>query len=170
MTEPSKKIFVLRHAESPHGGQDFQRPLTQVGLQQAEYLGRMVSARLSSLENAVWYVSAANRTQLTMQGIMKGFKENMPQVSHGDFRIEYKEELYLSESSVGQGKILCASEDVRTIVILAHNPGVSSLVNELCREYVGLRPGEGVCITLEGDWSEASTLSRFQEYLGQNHS
>jgi len=111
------KLYLLRHAQaaSDFSTEDKDRPLTQHGIIQAQFLATYITNIQKTL------CSSATRTQMTAQAI-KDASGNLG-------TIEYQDHLY----NAPVGDILnaiqtCGSEN---LLVIAHNPGIHMLARSL---------------------------------------
>lgn len=115
------KLFLLRHAEaaSSFDVDDYQRPLTLYGIGQAQ----QVKQNLPDIDKAL--CSSALRTKMTldaiekMQGVIrqKTYSDKIYNGSPGDLMAAIQE---------------CGEE--KTLLVIAHNPGIHQLANILCND------------------------------------
>jgi len=115
------KLFVLRHAKAgQHTSQDHDRPLTDVGHEQARQLG--VWFREQGITFDAVLVSSSLRTVETVEGLGLG----------GGFTIVPR--LYSAPASVLESVIRECGLESGSLLIVGHNPGVSDLASEAGNE------------------------------------
>lgn len=125
----SKRLMLMRHAESPQLTDriDFERPLSEYGVRQALATGTFLLSQ--NWVPDVILVSDAGRTLHTAQLVAATAKTDTG-------KIVSVNALY----NALPGKILNVihkmnmPEGADTLLIIAHNPGVSQLAMECCRE------------------------------------
>lgn len=111
-----KRLFLLRHAEaSMNAPSDRERPLTDHGLRQAEALGNTLRER-DLLPDFV-YCSPALRTRQTFERL------NLPSPAS-----EQPERLYNAPTGDLLSFIQSTKDDVESVMVVAHNPGMHQLV------------------------------------------
>jgi len=109
------RIFILRHAKAgQHTSNDHDRPLTEVGREQAHRLGEWFKS--NGIHFDAILVSSSLRTVETVEGLGLGI----------GFTIVPK--LYSAPAYAIEAVIRESGIDSGTILVVAHNPGVSELV------------------------------------------
>lgn len=116
-----KRLFLLRHGKAGLGSTDFNRPLAPRGESDAFWLGQYL------MKNDLWpdrvFCSSAARAQGTFNHLQQGV--NRPLVA------EYRDDLYLASPSLITKIIHRLSPDISSVMIIAHNPGLSELFQQL---------------------------------------
>lgn len=110
-----QRLILVRHAEAQTraGGQrDIERPLSAQGALQAAALGRAVAAAGMKPDRAL--VSSAVRTRQTWEAMQPAFP-----AAH--LRLEPR----LFNAAAGEIVRLLEEVDGRTVMVVAHNPGVA---------------------------------------------
>ena len=131
-----KKIYVLRHSKSSWKDLslgDFHRPLNSRG----KIDGSLISAYLRSRIDEIDFLHCSNsvRTYETSKFFIERIKYT---------DIEYDESLYHSSSSEIINKIKHYDEQYNSAMIIAHNPGLTNLVNELSDHILDNLPTTGL--------------------------
>ena len=150
-----KRLTVLRHGDAAPalpGGEDFDRPLSPRGRHQARLVGQDFKARGLSFELVL--ASTARRVRETLDGVA-GTYDALP--------IRFEEQLYLASERFLLDQIRTAPDDVTSLLIVGHNPGLERLVADLARNDTnGLRarviagfPPAGVAILDLDSWRAA---------------
>ena len=122
-----RRLFLLRHAKSAWddaGLSDYDRPLAPRGKQAADRLARHF--RQSGYQIDLVLCSSARRAADTWQRISKKLQFK-PAVS-------LERELYLASAEGFVTRLRRVDDDVRNVLLLAHNPGLEYLAAELCGE------------------------------------
>jgi phosphohistidine phosphatase len=117
-----KRLILLRHAKaerSAPSGRDFDRPLSPRGLNEAARAGRVLAA--AGLIPDVVLVSAATRTVQT-------WSQASPALP--DAKVQVRQDLY-NASSERLHAAARAEHDAKTVLVIAHNPGIGDLAYEL---------------------------------------
>jgi phosphohistidine phosphatase len=146
-------LVVVRHAkaDSPVGLQDIARPLADRGRLDAVEAGRWLAANVGGCD--LLLTSPSRRTEETTARLLDGWGARPVIVD--------EERLY--EASLGDllriVRGLDTSRPDATVVLVAHNPGVSSLVEALTGEVTQLRTSGIAVLDVEGDWADADTTS-----------
>jgi phosphohistidine phosphatase len=117
------RLFILRHAKAgQHTTQDHDRPLTEVGKTQAQKLGQWFSAQGIVFDAIL--TSSSLRTVETVEGLGLGIGFTIvPRL--------YSAPMHVIESVIRESGI-----ESGTILVVAHNPGVSELVAQA--GYIGV--------------------------------
>ena len=119
-TDPDARLLVVvRHGEAePHSpGGDEQRELTEGGREDAGAAGAWLKAQGVAPDLAI--VSAATRTQQTWEAMQAaGFEAEDTQVDEAIYNGTLDDLLEV---------VRTASDDVRTLVVVAHAPGIEEL-------------------------------------------
>lgn len=160
----SKRLILMRHAKSPQSitGRDHARPLNQTGRKQAEEIGTLLSKK--EFVPDIILTSRSRRTLQTAELLVEaaGLDEQIITPTEG-----------LYNSNADQiVRVIRTTEiikDANTIMILAHNPGISRLAMECCGPMTTLyfSPGSIATFELEEeiDWQDFETkLTKFLFY------
>lgn len=134
-----RTIYIMRHAEAESFSSqgDKARMLTAQGKQAATALAEKLRAR--QINPAIIFCSPAQRTRQTAESLaLKG------EISHPD-------KLYNAPASELYEQIKSVPEAVRSVLIIAHNPGVSDLVRFLTGTPMCFAPGVFAVLETESD-------------------
>ncbi|WP_158884471.1 SixA phosphatase family protein [Amycolatopsis anabasis] len=155
MTE--RRLVLLRHAKSawPDGVPDFERPLNDRGRRDAPAAGRWLRENLPGLDLVL--CSTAVRARQTWD-LVAGELGHAPEVRHDD-------RLYAAATTT----LLTVARELpgsaRTVLIIAHNPGLEDLVSVLTNTDGQLKTSSIAVLTGSGDWSATApgraTLTAF---------
>ena len=117
-----KRLIVFRHAKAvPHGAApDFDRALAPRGMHDAAATGRYLADELLIPDLAL--VSPALRTRQT-------WEEAAPALGTVPVRLEAT--MYDAATGALLGLVQGVAADVRTLVIVGHNPGMGQLARDL---------------------------------------
>lgn len=146
-------LVVVRHAkaDSPVGLQDIARPLADRGKADAVEAGRWLRRNVAGCD--LLLTSPARRTEETTARLLDGW---------GSAPVIVDEER-LYEASLGDLLRIVRGLDTErpdaTVVLVAHNPGVSSLVESLTGEVTQLRTAGIAVLDVEGEWADADSTS-----------
>jgi len=133
-----KTIFFNRHAKSDwsdSGLSDFDRPLNKRGLRDAPKMGKRLKDRNESID--LFVSSPANRAINTARLI----------AAEGDYPLEDIKEvqrLYLPSTRDFLNTISEMKESCGSIILFAHNPGITEVVEYLTNETIGNMPTCGI--------------------------
>lgn len=121
----TKKILLIRHAKAqpttPYTS-DFDRPLHPQGERDAQQLGILLKKQ-NILPDAI-IASAALRTQQTATLIAQA-------VGFAPEHIQLHATIYNSSADVLQHIIRTLPPEIKTVYIIAHNPGITNFSNSL---------------------------------------
>ncbi|HHC71838.1 MAG TPA: histidine phosphatase family protein [Thiotrichales bacterium] len=120
-----KRLILMRHAKSSWRDvslSDFQRPLNKRGMRDAPEMGRRLHRRrlipdriLSSSAERAWSTAL-------LVAVETGFPVE---------RIETRERLYLASGKTLLEAVQGTDEGCDTLLLVAHNPGITELSNRL---------------------------------------
>ena len=115
------KLYLLRHAQAAGSFDvdDYQRPLTLHGIEQAQ----AVATSLPDIHLCL--CSSALRTKMTLDSLKKA-EANIAKTTFSD-------ELYNAPTGALLNAIQQAG-DVQNLLLIAHNPGIHQLANTLTME------------------------------------
>ena len=141
----------MRHgeAESPsRGSKDKDRELTEDGIREVSLKGIWLVEQGLSIDKML--ISTATRTSQTAKLIQE--RCNVP-----DTATFYYDAMYNAALGTLLEIVENLNDKYETIMIVAHNPGVSYLTEYFSNEYVGMIPSCIVSIEFEVDsWQAAS--------------
>lgn len=149
-------LVVVRHAkaETPPGLQDIARPLSDRGRADAAAAGRWLAEEsgLSGVPDLL-LTSPSRRTEETTARLLDAWGVEPPVVD--------EERVY--EASLGDLLRVVRGLDTErpesSVVLVGHNPGLSSLVEALTGEVTQLRTCGIALVAVEGAWADADTTS-----------
>ncbi|HEX5511815.1 MAG TPA: histidine phosphatase family protein [Actinomycetales bacterium] len=144
----AKSLLLMRHskAASPEGTPDHERPLAGRGARDAPAAGRWIADRglLPDLVLASDSMRTRQTTELALQAM-----------AAGDAEVRYLPELY--STGVHQLLHLVAetSADVGTLLVVGHEPTMSSTVQVLCGSPVSF-PTSAVAVLQVDGWADTA--------------
>ena len=149
-----KTIYLVRHAKSSWKDftlSDFDKPLNKRGKKDVIVMGKLL--REKQINPDLILSSSAVRAKTTALDIAEriGFQQN---------KILFKDEIY--EASVQNLMRMINEIDNRfsSVMLFAHNPGLTSLNNFISNKYIENIPTCGVvALTSEKDWSKTDKNS-----------
>ncbi len=118
-------LLLMRHAKSSWENlslDDFERPLNKRGTKAASAIGEHLDA--AGLAPTLVLCSPAVRTRATLALVLRELDATAPQVV-------FDETLYLADAETLLARIRETLSHHRTILVLAHNPGLHALALEL---------------------------------------
>jgi phosphohistidine phosphatase len=114
-TNPSRTLVLMRHAKSgyPDGVADHGRPLADRGNREAPLAGEWIRAHVPEVEAVLCSTATRTRQTLARTGI--------------EAPTEFLDELYDATPGTVLAAINAVDDDVRTLLVVGHEPTTSSL-------------------------------------------
>ena len=155
-----KKLFVIRHGKSDWGNpfqDDFDRTLNHRGLLDAKNMGDYL--KNYDLPNSI--ISSTAKRAITTTYLIAN------QLQFDETLIEQNKNLYLAPLNELIETIQAVNDDVNTLYLVGHNPGLTSLVSYLTDDWMELKT---CCVAiLEADvesWSNwVQGIASIKEYI-----
>ena len=149
-----KVIYLVRHAKSSwkdHRLTDFNRPLNKRGKKDAPLMGEKLKEKHIKPDSIL--SSPANRAKKTVLAIAE-------KIFYPTQKIVFKEDLYEASEITILNHIKKLDEKLDSIMVFAHNPGLTQLNNLISVNYIDNIPTCGI-VALECDkkWIEVSKNS-----------
>ena len=120
-----RRLVMIRHAKSSWANplqSDFMRPLNERGKTEAPEMGDKLKALGITPDLVI--ASSAKRTRQTAKRIANA-------TGYDPENIRWEEKLYHCIPSVFEELLYEVDNNVQTLFIVAHNPGITEFVNEL---------------------------------------
>ncbi|WP_242919317.1 SixA phosphatase family protein [Pontibacter liquoris] len=145
-----RTVLLCRHAETydPYPLQpDFERELTPHGSQQALQAGKWLRDKFVKVDALL--ASPARRAHDTARILAA-------RLYFDEEKINYEPSLYNAREVELLHALAALPNQVKTVLLVAHNPGITRLARDLSGQHVGyLNPANVVAITLElANWQE----------------
>ena len=146
-----RTLFLLRHAKSDWSGgePDVARPLSKRGRRQAPEAGRWLAANAGGIGLAV--VSPAERARSTW-GLAAEQLGARP-------RTRIDDRVYAAGGRELLEVVRGLPDDLDTVVLVGHNPGLEDLVSLLTGEWVPMPTSALAVVAVTGSWSAAGPSS-----------
>ncbi len=148
----AKSLLLMRHskAASPQGTPDHERPLADRGTRDAPGAGRWIAAR--GLLPDLVLASDSLRTRQTTELVLQA-------MAAPDAEVRYLPELY--STGVHQLLHLVAetSPEVGTLLVVGHEPTMSSTVQVLCGSPVSFPTSAVAVLRIDGGWADTAAAS-----------
>ncbi|HSJ21947.1 MAG TPA: histidine phosphatase family protein [Nocardioidaceae bacterium] len=140
-------LILLRHAKSDwsSASPDIERPLARRGRRQAPEAGRWLATNIPDIDVAL--VSSAVRARSTWELVAEEF--DAPPQQRVDDR------LYAATLEELLTVVRQLPEDLGTVVMVGHNPGMEDLVTSLTGDQVQMTTSAVVVVDLAGAWAQA---------------
>ncbi|TFC06983.1 histidine phosphatase family protein [Cryobacterium adonitolivorans] len=141
-----RTLLVLRHAKSGWSGgeADIDRTLNSRGHSQATDVGSWLAEQFSIIDVAI--VSPATRARATWALVAAELK------SSPEARVD--ERAYAASVSDLLQIVQELPDELRTVILVAHNPGLEELVSVLTGESVTLPTSALAVLGVPGTWAE----------------
>lgn len=158
MTSQPRIVYLLRHAKSSwsnHRLDDHDRPLANRGQDAVNRLRRYVTE--ADIAPELVLCSSARRTVMTLEGIASALP--------ADANVEIETGLYGAPSHQLLDRLHDVSDDVASLLLIGHNPGLEALASfligggdEELRQRVAAKFPTGALATLafDGRWSDVA--------------
>ncbi|MBL7648645.1 MAG: phosphohistidine phosphatase SixA [Candidatus Hydrogenedentes bacterium] len=142
-----KTLLIMRHAKSSweEGGQpDHERPLNDRGLRDAPRMGTYLTKKGFAADAIL--TSSARRARRTAEIVASAMDRSD--------RVEVIDALYLADPLVYLASLRHLPDEVRVVLVVGHNPGVSEWATKLTRRQVELPTAAVACVTLPiNEWA-----------------
>ena len=144
-----RTVSFIRHAKSPRpaGVPDFERELSERGLNDAPIMGKAISESFITPELII--SSSAKRAKITSRLIAK-------ELDYPEEKIQFLDDLYFADTETYMDIISKLDSDIKHIYIVSHNPGTTEIVNRVSNARLDNMPTCGIAqISFEiDDWSQ----------------
>ncbi|MGH3433908.1 MAG: SixA phosphatase family protein [Thermocrispum sp.] len=142
-----RRLTVLRHAKSdwPAGVPDFDRPLAARGRSDAPAAGRWLSGQVPP---ALVLCSPAVRARQTCELVVAELADQP--------RVRVDERLYAASTGDLLAVVQGLDDAQRHVVLIAHNPGLSTLATVLTGERLELKTSGIAVAGWTGSWAAAA--------------
>jgi len=148
-----KQLLLIRHAKSSwsmNGLPDFERPLNERGHNDAPNMAKRLLQKQIPIDAFV--SSTANRAFTTAtyfyEAYVQAFPNTLPLIA--------VDELYHAAPKIFYKQIALLHNNLNSVAIFAHNPGITEFVNELTHVQIDDMPTCGIfCIQIDcTKWTE----------------
>lgn len=140
-----RTVVLMRHAHAEQAADDFSRPLSEVGLSGARAAGAALAREGHAFELVL--TSSAPRAVATAECVAAACN------FRGAFRSERS--LYLAPEHLCLRVLRQLPSEVSSVLLVGHNPGLSSLARQLSGHARELAPAEYVSASFDlEDWAE----------------
>ena len=136
-----KTVLLMRHAKSSWKYEDLEdidRPLNKRGKKDAPFMGELLAKKKKKPELIL--SSSAKRARQTAKAVAKECKYD------GD--IQHLDSLYLAEPQAYIDALQQIPDELRTVMVVGHNPGLESLLQQLSGRVETLSTGSIAFIDL----------------------
>ena len=142
-----RRLIVVRHAKATHqpGLADVDRPLTGRGRRDARAAGAWLLGR--DLIPDLVYCSVARRTRQTWDQLAVCLADGR------DIGVDYSARLYEADTGDVLDVIGATPDDVRTLLVVGHNPAMQQVAAGLTGEADLAFPTTATAVIEIGDWA-----------------
>ncbi|MGH1525981.1 SixA phosphatase family protein [Leifsonia sp. L25] len=139
-------LILLRHAKSDWSGsvRDVDRPLAERGRTQAPLAGRWLADHADPIDLAL--VSPARRARETWELVSAELAPAPP--------VRFDDRVYAAYADTLLDVLRDVPDDLGTVILVGHNPGMEELASLLADEDVVMRTSGLVVLGVHGPWSE----------------
>jgi len=149
-----KTIYLVRHAKSSWSNprlSDFNRPLNKRGKRDAPFMGEQLEEM--EINPDLIISSPAKRAKKTALHIAE-------KISYPTKKIILKDEIYDASEKTLLNLIKKVDDKIESLMIFAHNPGLTQLNNYISKKYIDNIPTCGiVALESENKWSDVGKNS-----------
>lgn len=120
-----RRLVLIRHAKSSWANplqSDYERPLNERGEQDAPMMGERLK-KLQIIPDLI-ISSTAKRAKQTAKKIAAA-------IGYDDSKISWYDKLYHCIPQVFEEVLYEVDDEIKTVFIVAHNPGITQFANEL---------------------------------------
>ncbi|HOZ83862.1 MAG TPA: histidine phosphatase family protein [Niabella sp.] len=151
-----KTLIIIRHAKAEQSlGADSHRKLIERGHRDAEMMAKKALSNGYKIDKI--FSSPSERTKQTAQHFAQ-----VHGVAEDDIR--YFEALYLGDTLQILETVNWLQENVRTLAVIAHNPGVTNFTNDITQSQIDSLPTSGIAI-VDADCDEWQEFNHAQKIL-----
>ena len=152
-------LILLRHSKSDWTGDevDIDRPLAKRGRRQAPEAGQWLATHVDRIDMAV--VSTAKRARATWDLVSAELGER-PETRHDD-------DAYAASARELLDIIRNLGEELGTVVLVGHNPGLEGLAEALIGDWIPLPTSALAVIELDGPWRSAGRAPELLRATGR---
>jgi len=141
----TKTLYLVRHAkaeEHSFAKRDYDRDLVEKGKEKTEQIASTLAQQLRPTASTLALSSSANRAIQTAY-------LSCEIIGYPTDQIVLDKSIYEAHFLTILEAINTTSEDIDTLLVFGHNPGLSDLVDHLTHAYVNLKTSEIAVIQLE---------------------
>lgn len=143
----AKTLIVVRHGHALEGDDDFARRLSPRGVVEVNNAGAALAAKPVRLDALL--TSTAPRALETARLLANHCRFTSP--------LREEEELYLAEPVTILQRVCATPDTVETLLLVGHNPGLSTFVSRSSGQPHELRTAQVVHLRLDvNQWGELS--------------
>ena len=154
-----RTIIFLRHAKSDWSGSvpDIERPLAERGRAQAPLAGKWLASHVGHIDLAI--VSPAQRARETWEFVSSQLVPAPP--------AQFDDRMYAAPAGRLLDVVLAVPDEVRTLLLVGHNPGMEQLASLLAGKDVIMRTAGIAELRVEGPWRNLHNTPRVLRAAGR---
>lgn len=150
-----KRIYLMRHGKAEDGfdKSDFERDLQVKGRKKTTKIAKFLQSKRVNPRQIL--VSMANRTKETAAVVMDVLGLNQHVFTE-------EKSLYLASSNSMLDVLYAVDDNINELMLIGHNPGISSLATYLCNKDIDWMPTSSV-VAVElniNKWNELADAKR----------
>ncbi len=152
-------LILMRHSKSDWSGDeaDLDRPLTERGRRQAREAGQWLATQVDRIDSAV--VSPAARARATWE---------LASAELGDRPgTRQEQDAYAASADELLDLVRSLDEELTTVVLVSHNPGLEGLTATLVGERVPMPTSALAVIEIDGPWGAAGPAAGLLRAAGR---
>ncbi|RLD42065.1 MAG: phosphohistidine phosphatase SixA [Bacteroidetes bacterium] len=159
MTDKTKKLYLLRHGEAEDfsvNNNDVLRKLTDAGRAQINQIAQYIKENHIKIDQII--SSPAERAKESAEIIKKLLNLH---------DIIYVDNLYPSTTSSIYDAIVATEDKINSILIIGHNPGLSSFAQEYMQFNAASLPTSGIiaCTYDTASWAEFALVTAKRNFV-----
>ena len=155
-----KQLLLLRHAKSSWdepGISDHDRPLNNRGRRNAPTMGGVIMSE--GIVPDLIVSSTATRTRETVDLVSVEFD--------ADVQVVFDEALYHAAPGTLMARIRTTPDQVGTLMLVGHNPGMEELVHQLTGKFESFPTGALAAMSIDTDqWSDFGLVDLAMNTIG----
>ncbi|GAB1511792.1 SixA phosphatase family protein [Actinophytocola sp. KF-1] len=139
----NRTLVVIRHAKSDwsHDVPDDQRPLNPRGRREAPLIGQWVAEHVGAVDLVLCSTAVRARETLSRSGLTAA-------------EVRHDERVYAAGHQDLMSVLDEVSDDLGTVALVGHNPGLSELVGVLTGEPLELKTSAIAVVSWQGGWPD----------------
>lgn len=139
----ARTLVVIRHAKSDWTNElpDDQRPLNPRGRREAPLIGPWVAEHVGAIDLVLCSTAVRARETFARSGLTAA-------------QVRHDERVYAAGHQDLMSVLDEVSDDLGTVAVVGHNPGLSELVRALTNEPVELKTSAIAVVSWQGGWPD----------------
>lgn len=147
-----KRLIIMRHGKADDTNYDYKRALTNAGINKVANVAEKLKSQQMYPDLII--SSASFRTLQTAQIIQEKLNRQA--------KIDSRKELYLCSAERLQELLYEVEDNINTLLIIAHNPGVQQFYANIMHEYIDYPPSTTAIFDYQVEHWEDALMARPQ--------